>query len=82
MERVFLECRGVANIPTLFFLIIRWTSSTLAIFVSGLNLTADVKKDRTKFMDVGGLDVGRGSKIGVAKECERYICVYVAIELQ
>lgn len=31
---------------------IRWTSLTLAILASGLSLTADVKKDRIKFMDV------------------------------
>jgi hypothetical protein len=31
---------------------ILWTSLTLAIFASGLSLTADVKKDRIKFMDV------------------------------
>ena len=56
---------GRKNIPTLFFLMMRSTSWTLAIFASGLSLTADVKKDRTKFIDVGRLDDEGEYKIGV-----------------
>jgi hypothetical protein len=42
---------------------------TLAIFASGLSLTADVKKDRIKFMDVWiGCLKAKGYKIGVEME--------------
>lgn len=48
---------------------ILWTSLTLAILASGLSLTADVKKDRIKFMDVESWDAGLKS----GEVC----CVYI-----